>query len=118
MTSTKRAQPPGLRRRSLLDGLRRTSLLDAAQDGDSKKSDDSEATGEIARFKSIGRYGPARAEKLLPYEVRGDLEEEVEADINPMPTLAEYFNPNYADSGGVLQPYADSGGVLRSSGRD
>ncbi len=83
MTSTKRAQPPG---------LRRTSLLDAAQDGDSKKSDDSEATGEIARFKSIGRYSPARAEKLLPYEVRGDLEEEVEADINPMPTLAEYFD--------------------------
>ncbi len=92
MTSTKRAQPLGLRRRNLLDGLRRTSLLDAAQDGDSKKSDDSEATGEIARFKSIGRYGPARAEKLLPYEVRGDLEEEVEADINPMPTLAEYFD--------------------------
>jgi len=78
MTSTKRA-------------LGRTTVFDAALDGDSKKSDDSEATGEIARFNSLGRYGPARAEKLLPYEVRGDLEEEVEADINPMPTLAEYF---------------------------
>ncbi|KKK98663.1 hypothetical protein LCGC14_2640510 [marine sediment metagenome] len=43
------------------------------------------------------------------------LEEEVEADINPMPTLAEYFNPNYADSGGVLQPFERRSPVVRHS---
>jgi hypothetical protein len=44
----------------LSPGLRRRSLIDAALDGDSERGDDSEATGEIARFKSLDRYGPGR----------------------------------------------------------
>ena len=46
-------------------GLRRRSLLDKALDGDSKKSDHSKAAQEIARFESLGRYGPTRPRQYL-----------------------------------------------------